>query len=550
MIGFLILLLIFITLFVLFLQDNNSRIAFVKTILSFTLFQLILTEILSILNKIDFYSYIITYLCFLIILIFILYKKRNLKLLDNYQIIRFILRVPKIYKIIFGFLFINVAIIILASLFYPPNNADVNTCWLARIEHWISNKTLSYYPTQNNLQNIHQPLSSIIFLNIRILTKANLFLNLTQLIFLVSISFILIEIIKKEFKHIKFQIVNLIIVFSIPLIILQASSSKNDLIVSFFFISSCYFLIKIIEDTNFFNIFWFSISIALGILTKFSIVPFLFVFITYYLFKLLIINYRKAILVFLTSLVIVIFLSTPYFIRNYNYCGDILGRNVQVNSRDFQTEMSGTSQSNIYKRSISVIAKYVGYALSNPITKTNSMIEKFVNKLDRFLNLNEQDVLHFEYTIESANVYNEDCKNNFLIFILILLSIPFAFIQNKLFLKEFLILSIISILLFCFIFPIYDIARGRYMIPLVLLLTIQLTYYIVIKFNKPFLVIFLVFSMINTLFVSYKNWRTFLPINEIIQYYKFHTKHIPSHFTSIKDFYSFLNDANNEEGKL
>jgi len=551
MLGLALLTICFLSLCILFLNVNSLGIAFVKSLLAFTLFQLILTETLSFFNKIDFFSFIFTYLSFLAILILGIYLRRDKKVIKIYPFLKAARRLPKIYVIIFGLFFFNLAIIIFVSFFYPPNNWDANTCWLARVEHWISNKSLAFYPTHINLQNVHQPLSSIIFLNVRLLTKTDLFINLTQFIFVIGSACILLEIVKKHFRRLRYQIVNLVIVLTIPLLVLQMTSAKNDLIVSFFFISSLYFLLERIELGRFSDILWFSVSIALAVLTKFSIIPFLVVFLIYYFLKLIIHNHRNAITVFIISLMVVLLLVSPYLVRNYKSCGNIIG-NLQVNDlRDFQEEMRGTSKSNYFSRSLSVMIKYTGYALSNPVPLINENIEKGVIKADAILNLKEQDVLHSKYDLSNAAKYNEDCKNNLIFFFFLILSIPFILKQNNLLLKEIILLSFVSFLLFCLIFPVYDIYRGRYMLPLLILLSIPVTYFIVSKFNRFLLLSFIIVMLMNGVFVSYKNLlRPFPPIKELTRLYASYIKHIPGHFSNKDDFYDFYKNANNEEKKV
>lgn len=550
LLGLAIIILTGFFLFKIFSNSNPFTVSFAKVIISIVTFQLVITEILSFLGRINYYWYLAFYIVSVFLAGIIYFKKYSGKT-DAFFVRKLYCKVPKIYKIIILLLVSNAALIVFTSLFYPPNNWDSATCWLARMEHWIQNGSMNYFPTHFHLQNVHQPLSSIIFLNIRLITDSYLFLNLTQLFFLIGTSFILIELANPINKSLKFKLVIITLVLTIPIAVLQASSTKNDLIISFFFVAAIYFLRRIIEEQGLGNIVWFSITVALAVLTKFSILPFLFIFLSYYCISLFVKDKKKAIYFFLISSAVLILLISPYLSRNYFYSGNILGNSQLASNRDMKEEMQGKSKTNTLLRTFSVIVKYISYELSTPSKFINKQIETGVLELDKILKLKEDDVLHSDYVLDRGDHYNEDSKNNLFFFSIILLTIPWAIRQKNSFSRELILLSVISFIFFCVVFPIYDIARGRYMLPLLLLLTIPSAQFLLENFNIRITISILLLLILNSILVSYRSeLRPFPPIMEIRQTIKSIFKQIPNKFSNQKDYVEMYSKCDTYEKLL
>jgi hypothetical protein len=65
------------------------------------------------------------------------------------------------------------ALTLLAALAYPPNTWDSHTVYLARIEHWIQDHTLSFYPTYIERQLEWGPFQGMVLLQFHVLTGSD-----------------------------------------------------------------------------------------------------------------------------------------------------------------------------------------------------------------------------------------------------------------------------------------------------------------------------------------------------------------------------------------
>ena len=154
------------------------------------------------------------------------------------------------------------------GILYPPNNWDSMTYHMARVEHWISDKSVSFYPTAIVRQNYQLPLAEFTIMHLQVLTRSDLLANLVQWIcFLVSI--VIAALIAAELDlDKKQQLISAAIVAAIPMAILQSSSTQNDLVVSSFTMSFALFMLRLRKDFGPGNLLFAGLSLGLALLTK------------------------------------------------------------------------------------------------------------------------------------------------------------------------------------------------------------------------------------------------------------------------------------------
>lgn len=437
------------------------REAYIIFLLAATMFIYVSTELFSLFDLINSSSFITLQICVLICGLYFSYGKFHF---DRITLIRS-------DKIILGSLILLIIIpILITSFFYAPNNWDANTCWLARVENWIYNGNVNYYPTNFDLQNSHQPLSSFIFLFVRLLTKSDYFLNIIQFFFLVGIASGVSLITSLFCQKRTAQLISFIVSLTLSSAILQSNVTKNDLIVSFYFIAFVYYGYKITSGSmNLNSLLFFSAGLSFSMLTKLSVLPFIMVFFVYFL----IITLRryepvKILYAAITVLVLFLFTNGPYYIRNYTYYNNLFGNTEYKADRDVVDEMKGKSDAGIIRKSASVVSKYIGWQFSTPFRSWNRyneiLIEKFHSKV---LKLDINETSHAEYKLLTLN-FQEDIANNLLYNIVLVISVIIAFIKKQVLTRQsgLLMLCLASFILFTLVFPVWDTARGRYLLPL------------------------------------------------------------------------------------
>ena len=265
-----------IQLWLLFLYSSKFtelRLCLVKAIVSIFALFAFNTEILSFFGGINGrnvkYIWFAETFCFFGLLLFqtqknntvfwYLVKKKVLLQIINklYPYKAFVIVLTAIYSAIF---FIAVASV--------PNTADSMTYHLARIANWIQCGNVNFYPTATLRQLYLSPLAEYGILNIFLLTGNDHFVNLLQFGCLVGCG-ITISLIVREFKQNgAAQILAILLTATIPMAILQASGTQNDLVVSFFALSFFLFYLRASESGKRNDLLFSGLTLGLAFLTK------------------------------------------------------------------------------------------------------------------------------------------------------------------------------------------------------------------------------------------------------------------------------------------
>ena len=130
------------------------------------------------------------------------------------------------------------AITLVTALFCPPNTWDSLTYHVARVEHWIQNRSLVFYPTSIPRQILLPEAAEILILHLRILSGGDRLDNLVQWLSAVgsvlAIRKIAISLGASRTAAAFAQIFGA----TLPMGILQSTSTQNDWVVTFFLLCS------------------------------------------------------------------------------------------------------------------------------------------------------------------------------------------------------------------------------------------------------------------------------------------------------------------------
>ena len=167
-----------------------------------------------------------------------------------------------------GALLFILAATLLTAVLYPPNTSDSMAYHLSRVVHWIANNNVAFYPTGIERQNYMMPLAEFAIMHLQILTGSDLYAGLVQ-----WVSFLVLICIGSrtaaELGLDKRQnLVTAIIIATLPMAILQASSTQNDLVVSCFVTSFGLFMLRIRKNPSVENLSLAAIALGLALLTK------------------------------------------------------------------------------------------------------------------------------------------------------------------------------------------------------------------------------------------------------------------------------------------
>ena len=229
-----------------------------------------------------------------------------------------------------SWMFNTILLLTTISLFlaiaYPPNNYDSMTYHMARVAHWIQNRSISFYPTHVGRQLIFQPFAEWIILHIQLLTGGDRFANTIQLFFFIGCISNITLITKDLSGSPHQQMLSGLLACLIPMALLQSNTTQNDVVAAFFVTSFAYLTISLQKRTTPFLLIMAGLSLGLAWLTKGTAYIFTASFLAWYLIPVI----RRpdkvlTILRFAFIPLIAILINAGFFYRNLNATGSMLG---------------------------------------------------------------------------------------------------------------------------------------------------------------------------------------------------------------------------------
>jgi len=159
--------------------------------------------------------------------------------------------------------------LLLVAWIAPPNNVDSLLYHMSRIMHWAQNGNLEHYATGYHNQLFMPPWAELTNLHLRILWGSDRPANLVQWFSMVGSVVIASGVGELLGLRRKGQLLTGVFVASIPMGILQATSTQNDYIAAFWAVCSAYLVtLSFSRRLSPLEIAALSLSLGLGIMTK------------------------------------------------------------------------------------------------------------------------------------------------------------------------------------------------------------------------------------------------------------------------------------------
>jgi hypothetical protein len=125
------------------------------------------------------------------------------------------------------------SIILLVSAFwYSPSTPDSMAYHLARVAHWIGNRSVAYYPTSNPRQNYFGPGAEYLLLALQIVARSDLWANFVQLAAYFTVVFAIAPLSRLAGLPRRLAPWASLFVAGLPMAVLQATTTQNDLVAS------------------------------------------------------------------------------------------------------------------------------------------------------------------------------------------------------------------------------------------------------------------------------------------------------------------------------
>ncbi|WP_435355150.1 hypothetical protein [Emticicia sp. SJ17W-69] len=419
-----LLLALFIIIGLFLLHKNNPinglRVAVLKALLTYSVFVFFITEILG--NLCLLYSTYITgtYLLFAFSIFLYLFYKRILQIHQPFFSSK--IYSESIYnffpKSIFAFFLLIVLTLLFLTIYITPNNTDALGYHIARAMFWIQNQNLFHYPTSSAYQLYYNVFSEYLLLHTIVLSGGDGFVNSVHFVAFIGTLFATSLIGKNFGMSKKGQGIVAIITCTVPMGILQATTSQNDYLSSFFFCCTLYFGLLLFEKTTESfqeNFKWAILSLLLAGFTKYSIFMYGLGFIAFFGIYLLKTDWLKSIKIGFVSIGLFLVTFSAFFYRNYIVFGNILMPNAKsMLYYNYKNEELGI------KVTLSNLSKIIGNHIGLPFNSWNYAYDKLIAKFHDLIgfDLNNSHTTFASYfTIFSIG---EDFSGNFIHFFLII----------------------------------------------------------------------------------------------------------------------------------
>jgi len=150
----------------------------------------------------------------------------------------------------------------------PPNTFDAMTYHMARVAHWAADGTVAFYPTATLRQLYLNPWSEYAVLQFQVLSGGDRLANLVQW-FCMTGSVVFASLIAKQLHApLRGQLLAAFTVGTLPMGILQASSTQNDYSAAFWLLCAIAAALAYVASPSLGGAFWIGASIGLAMLTK------------------------------------------------------------------------------------------------------------------------------------------------------------------------------------------------------------------------------------------------------------------------------------------
>ena len=396
-------------------RRDTFRDSFVKAMLITFFFVAVLTEVLSVFSLVNFFWISRIWISLDISLFALLYFKLDGDILITQirkeinklrSLVHFDLAVMGGIVMFLGFSFV-------IALLSPPNNYDSMTYHMARVSHWLQNENVCFYPTWIERQNHAMPLAEFAILHLQILSKSDAWANLVQWFSYLG-SIVISSSIAKEFNFSKkHQLLSGILVATLPIAILESSSTQNDLVVGFFCLTFTYFLIKLGKEVFVPNMLFSALALGLALMTKGT--GYIYcagIGLTLGLAQLFSFNKREGRRKYLGYLVLIVTLALIINIGIYSRNIDLYNHPLSTANKDITTDSISIPIT------ISNLIRNAALHLSTPFPWLNQIITQGTSFLLGPLT-NDPKATFLSYRFDVRFGINEDMAGNFFHFLLI-----------------------------------------------------------------------------------------------------------------------------------
>jgi hypothetical protein len=215
----------------------------------------------------------------------------------------------------------------LVAIISPPNNVDSLLYHMSRVVHWAQNGAISHYSTAYEHQ-LYMPIwAESAILHLRVLFGSDRLSNLVQWFSFFGSTIIVASIAKLLGCNRRGQLLAALVAVTIPMGLLQSSSTQNDLVVAYWVCSLAFLVLRgFVEKLNKNDLYFIGVVTGLGMLTKVTFYMYALPFgIALFWILLRDLPFARVTHRLVPPLAIILIINFGYWTRNLRTYGTILG---------------------------------------------------------------------------------------------------------------------------------------------------------------------------------------------------------------------------------
>ena len=362
----------------------------------------------------------------------------------------------------------------ITAVMAAPNHSDSMEYHLSRIMHWIQNGSVAHYPSHTIFQLYQNPWSEFAIAHLQILSNSDYLSNSVQWVSMIGCMFGVSLIAKELGAGRNGQILAAIFAGTMPMAVLQGSSTNNDHVVALWIVCFVYFaLVTMRQGLGPMLLVCLGTSLGLAILTKGTAYIYAFPFCIWLLLWGIRTMGFRMVKPMVGLLAITIAINAGHYLRNFALFGTPLGSPGDETGAAFGLTYL---LSNIV-RNLALHADIVrNLHLDGFITPTTGLTEKVITIFHNIIGVDVSDPLitsakETRFYVPSISL-NEDNAGNPLHLAIILLSSGLLLLNSRLQQRRRLFLywltTTATFLLFCQLLT-WSTARCRLHLPIFVL---------------------------------------------------------------------------------
>lgn len=226
--------------------------------------------------------------------------------------------IPLIFEVLIGAVAVIAAITGFIAVIAPPNNWDSMTYHMSRVVHWIQNQGVQHYPTNIIRQIELNSWAEFAIMHFQILSGYDYLANLVQWFSMLGCVIGVSLIAKQLGANLRGQVYASVIVATVPMGILQASSTQNDYVVSFWLVCFVHFGLLFRSISRWPDMILSALSLGLALLTKGTAYIYAFPFIVWFFISGVRSLHWKIVPILSIAALVVLTLNIGHYKRNFD----------------------------------------------------------------------------------------------------------------------------------------------------------------------------------------------------------------------------------------